>query len=95
MGPLSLPRRLSVLGCTGSVGVSTLDLIEKSGAEVEIVALTAGRNVERLAQQARQWRPKLAVIEDETKLPELRDRLAGTGIAAASGANAVVEAAAM
>ncbi|MBP7649493.1 MAG: 1-deoxy-D-xylulose-5-phosphate reductoisomerase, partial [Phenylobacterium sp.] len=95
MGPLSLPRRLSVLGCTGSVGVSTLDLIEKSGAEVEIIALTAGRNVERLAQQARQWRPKLAVIEDETRLAELRDRLAGTGIAAAAGANAVVEAAAM
>ncbi|CAN5725039.1 1-deoxy-D-xylulose-5-phosphate reductoisomerase [soil metagenome] len=95
MGPLSLPRRLSVLGCTGSVGVSTLDLIEKSGAEVEIIALTAGRNVERLAQQARQWRPRLAVIEDETKLPELRDRLAGTGIATAAGAHAVVEAAAM
>ncbi|MES2724052.1 MAG: 1-deoxy-D-xylulose-5-phosphate reductoisomerase, partial [Pseudomonadota bacterium] len=52
MGPLSLPRRLSVLGCTGSVGVSTLDLIEKSGAEVEMIALTAGRNVERLAEQA-------------------------------------------
>ena len=95
MGPLSLPRRLSVLGCTGSVGVSTLDLIEKSGAEVEMIALTAGRNVERLAEQARQWRPRLAVIEDETRLPELRDRLAGTGVATAGGAHAVVEAAAM
>ncbi|HQT53336.1 MAG TPA: 1-deoxy-D-xylulose-5-phosphate reductoisomerase, partial [Phenylobacterium sp.] len=95
MGALSLPRRLSVLGCTGSVGVSTLDLIEKSGAEVEMIALTAGRNVERLAEQARRWRPKLAVIEDETKLAELRDRLAGTGVATAAGPSAVVEAAAM
>ncbi|MDP2009579.1 MAG: 1-deoxy-D-xylulose-5-phosphate reductoisomerase [Phenylobacterium sp.] len=95
MGALSLPRRLSVLGCTGSVGVSTLDLIEKSGAEVEMIALTAGRNVERLAEQARRWRPKLAVIEDETKLGELRDRLAGTGVATAAGPSAVVEAAAM
>ncbi|WP_421931500.1 1-deoxy-D-xylulose-5-phosphate reductoisomerase [Phenylobacterium sp.] len=95
MGTLTLPRRISVLGCTGSVGVSTLDLLEKSGAEVEMVALAAGRNVQVLAEQARRWRPKLAVIEDESRLAELRDRLAGTGIATAAGAQAVVEAADM
>lgn len=95
MGTLTLPRRISVLGCTGSVGVSTLDLLEKSGAEVEMVALAAGRNVQVLAEQARRWRPKLAVIEDESRLAELRDRLAGTGIATAAGAQAVVEAAEM
>lgn len=94
MGPLSLPRRVSVLGSTGSVGVSTLDLFEKSGTPVEVAALTAGRNVERLAEQARRWRPRLAVIEDETKLQELRDRLKGSGVEAAAGANAVAEAAA-
>jgi 1-deoxy-D-xylulose-5-phosphate reductoisomerase len=94
MGPLSLPRRVSVLGSTGSVGVSTLDLFEKSQTPVELMALTAGRNVERLAEQARRWRPKLAVIEDETRLEELRDRLKGTGVEAAAGANAVADAAA-
>ncbi len=94
MGELTLPRRVSVLGSTGSVGVSTLDLFEKAGAEVEIAALTAGRNVERLAQQALQWRPRLAVIEDETRLGELRDRLKGSGIEVAAGAGAVAEAAA-
>ncbi len=94
MGPLSLPRRVSVLGSTGSVGVSTLDLFEKSQTPVEVMALTAGRNVERLAEQARRWRPKLAVIENEAGLPELRDRLAGSGVKAAAGANAVAEAAA-
>ncbi len=83
-----------MLGSTGSVGVSTLDLFDKAGAEVEFAALTAGRNVERLAQQALQWRPKLAVIEDETRLGELRDRLKGSGIEAAAGASAVAEAAA-
>ena len=57
MGALTLPRRVSVLGSTGSVGVSTLDLLEKAGAEVEVTALTAGRNVERLAEQALRWRP--------------------------------------
>lgn len=94
MGALTLPRRVSVLGSTGSVGVSTLDLLDKAGAEVEVAALTAGRNVERLAEQALRWRPKLAVIEDETKLVELRDRLKGTGVATAAGASAVAEAAA-
>jgi len=94
MGPLNLPRKVSVLGSTGSIGVSTLDLFQKAGVEVEVTALAAGRNVERLAEQARTWRPKLAVIEDESKLPELRDRLKGTGIEAAGGAAAVAEAAA-
>lgn len=94
MGALTLPRRVSVLGSTGSVGVSTLDLLDKAGAEVEVTALTAGRNVERLAEQSLRWRPKLAVIEDEAKLPELRERLAGSGVQTAAGAGAVAEAAA-
>ena len=94
MGPLSFPRKISVLGSTGSIGVSTLDLFLQSRAEVEIVALTAGRNVERLAEQAMQWRPEIAVIEDETALPRLRELLAGSGIRTASGAAAVAEAAA-
>jgi 1-deoxy-D-xylulose-5-phosphate reductoisomerase len=50
MGPLNLPRKVSVLGSTGSVGVSTLDLFEKAGVEVEVAALAAGRNAERLAE---------------------------------------------
>ena len=95
MGPLNLPRKISVLGSTGSVGVSTLDLIEKAGVEVEVVALAAGRNVDLLAKQALRWRPRLAVIQDETALPRLRSALAGSGIEAAAGGAAVVEAAAM
>ena len=59
-----------MLGSTGSVGVSTLDLLDQArrhgSAEVEVVALTAGRNVEQLAEQALRWRPQLAVIADET-----------------------------
>ena len=91
---MNLPRKVSVLGSTGSVGVSTLDLFEKAGIEIEIVALTAGRNVDLLADQALRWRPKLAVIGDEALLPRLRARLAGSGIEAAAGAAAIAEAAA-
>ncbi|MDQ0463023.1 1-deoxy-D-xylulose-5-phosphate reductoisomerase [Caulobacter ginsengisoli] len=90
---MSKPRTIVVLGSTGSVGVSTLDLLEQSGAEVEILALTAGRNVAKLAEQALKWRPRQAVIGDERLLPELRERLSGSGVGCAAGAAAVVEAA--
>jgi 1-deoxy-D-xylulose-5-phosphate reductoisomerase len=94
MGPLSLPRRVTILGSTGSVGVSTLDLFETAGAEVEVAALVGGRNAAKLAEQALRWRPGVAVVADPEALPELRDRLAGSGIPAAAGENAVIEAAA-
>jgi 1-deoxy-D-xylulose-5-phosphate reductoisomerase len=87
------PRSAVILGSTGSVGVSTLDLLERSGADVDVRALTAGRNVACLAEQALRWRPKVAVIEDESRLEELRSRLNGSGVTAAAGAQAIVEAA--
>lgn len=88
---MSLPRKVSVLGSTGSIGMSTLDLFEQSGVEVEIVGLVAGRNAARLAEQALRWRPEVAVVEDESALPELRARLDGSGIRTAAGAQAVTD----
>jgi len=87
-------RRLSILGATGSVGTSTLDLVERNPNRFEIVALTAARNVEALAQAARRTSAKLAVIDDPNLLPELEERLAGTRCVAATGPDALVEAAA-
>jgi 1-deoxy-D-xylulose-5-phosphate reductoisomerase len=95
---LSLTRSVTILGSTGSIGVSTLDLLghaRDGGSEIEFVSLTAGRNVALLAEQALEWRPKMAVIEDETLLPELRQRLAGSGVEASAGRAAVAEAADM
>ena len=89
-------KRISILGSTGSVGVSTLDVLghARAGGEAfEIVVLTAGKNVGLLAEQARVWRPALAVIADESLLSELRDRLSGTGVEVAAGAHAVEDAA--
>jgi 1-deoxy-D-xylulose-5-phosphate reductoisomerase len=94
MGTLNLPRKVSVLGSTGSIGVSTLDLFEQAEVDVDVIALTAGRNVARLAEQALRWRPQVAVIEDETKFAELRERLKGSGIRAEAGAKAVSDVAA-
>jgi 1-deoxy-D-xylulose-5-phosphate reductoisomerase len=86
-------RTVTILGSTGSVGESTLDLLDKAGADVEIVALTGGRNVARLAEQAKQWQPRLVVIEDESLLPELKERLNGSNVGAAAGSAAIIEAA--
>lgn len=99
MATLNLSRSVTVLGSTGSIGVSTLDLLgaaqDCGSADVRVVALTAGRNVERLAEQALRWRPLVAVIEDESRLDELRSRLNGSGVDAAAGRTAVIEAAQM
>ncbi|MDR6625429.1 1-deoxy-D-xylulose-5-phosphate reductoisomerase [Caulobacter segnis] len=92
---MTSPRKVVVLGSTGSIGLSTLSLFEESGAPVEILALTAGGNVDRLIEQALRWRPRVAVIQDEAKLGALRDGLAGSGVSAAAGSTAIVEAAAM
>jgi 1-deoxy-D-xylulose-5-phosphate reductoisomerase len=93
-----MTRLISVLGCTGSIGVSTMSLLAEgraSGAlDIEILALTAGQNVARLAEQALIWRPAVAAIADETLLPELRARLEGSGVEATGGEAAVCEAAA-
>ena len=92
-----LRRSVCVLGSTGSVGVSTLDLLARAqaegSAEVEVLALTAGRNVALLAEQARRWRPKMAVIADPALYDELKARLEGSGVAVSAGDAAVVEAA--
>ncbi len=91
---LNLPRKVSVLGSTGSIGVSTLDLFEQAGVDIEMLGLTAGRNVARLAEQALRWRPQVAVIQDESLLPELRARMKGSGIRAEAGVQAVTDVAA-
>ena len=96
---MSKPKTITVLGSTGSVGTSTLDLagraVAHGSAQVEVIALTAGANVALLAEQALRWRPKIAVIADESLLDELRQRLKGSGVAAAAGKAAVIEAAGM
>ena len=82
-------RSIAIFGSTGSVGVSTLDLLSQVDCDIKVTALTAGRNVEKLAQQAKHWRPDVVVIEDERCLPELRERLNGSGLKAAAGAQAI------
>ncbi len=88
-------RSVSVLGSTGSIGTSTVDLLLAHPERFQVRALAGGRNVALLAEQARTLGAELAVIADEACLAELRSRLAGSGIEAAAGAQAVVDAAAL
>jgi 1-deoxy-D-xylulose-5-phosphate reductoisomerase len=87
------PRRITVLGSTGSIGRNTLDLIGRGGDAYDVTALTAHTNVELLAEQARRFRPRLAVIGDPSLYAALKAALGGSGIAAAAGPQALCEAA--
>jgi 1-deoxy-D-xylulose-5-phosphate reductoisomerase len=87
-------RTLTILGATGSIGKSTLDLVERNPDAFEIIALTAQTNVAALAEAARRTHARLAVIGDPARHAELVAALAGTGIRAAAGMAAVIEAAA-
>src|SRR5258708_33564932 len=87
------PRRVTILGSTGSVGQSTVDLLLRNPDGFEVEALTANRNPERLAEQARALRARFAAIADADHYPALKEALAGTGIEVACGAQALTEAA--
>jgi 1-deoxy-D-xylulose-5-phosphate reductoisomerase len=89
-----MTRTLTLLGATGSIGASTLDLVRRNRDEWQVEALTANCSAGELAALAREFGAKLAVVGDERCLPELRDALAGSGIAAAGGKQALCEAAA-
>jgi 1-deoxy-D-xylulose-5-phosphate reductoisomerase len=94
-----LARSVTVLGSTGSIGVSTLDVIAHArsvyGAHaMPIEALTAQSNVDVLAKQAREIRPKLAVIGDAKLYGALKNALSGSGIEVAAGRSAIIEASA-
>jgi 1-deoxy-D-xylulose-5-phosphate reductoisomerase len=87
-------RRIAILGATGSIGKSTLDLVERNPGRFAVSAVSAGTNVEALADIARRMGAALAVIADEAHLNRLRELLAGTGCRAAAGESGLVEVAA-
>ncbi|MBI4966589.1 MAG: 1-deoxy-D-xylulose-5-phosphate reductoisomerase [Rhodospirillales bacterium] len=89
----SEPLSLTILGATGSIGRSTIDLVTRNPGRYAVEALTGANNVELLIEQALALKPKLAVVADPLRYAALKKGLAGTGIACASGPEAVVEAA--
>jgi len=90
-----MARTVSILGATGSIGRSTLDLIERDSDAFEVLALTARSDVAGLAAAARRTRARQAVIGDEALYPALKEALAGTETEVAAGCDAICDAAAM
>ena len=90
-----MTKSLSIFGATGSVGLSTLDLVRQHRDQYEIIALTANGNAAELAVLAKEFSARIAVVADDAAYPELKQHLAGTSIEAASGADALIAAAAL
>jgi 1-deoxy-D-xylulose-5-phosphate reductoisomerase len=88
------PRAITVLGATGSIGDSTMDLLRLAPERYQVEALTAHSNVDGLAKLAREFNARFAAIADPARLGELKDALSGTGIAYGAGESAIIEAAA-
>jgi len=86
-------KSITILGCTGSIGTSTIDLLLAQPDRYRVRALVAGRRAGLLAEQARALRAEIAVVSDPAAYGELRDALAGSGIIAACGPDAVEDAA--
>ncbi len=87
-------KRISILGATGSVGQNTIDLVRRDPGTFQVVALTGGQNVARLASDAISLGAELAVTAHEDRLEDLRAALEGSDVEAAAGREAVIEAAA-
>ncbi|MBR9651853.1 1-deoxy-D-xylulose-5-phosphate reductoisomerase [Thalassovita aquimarina] len=86
-------RRVSIFGATGSIGQNTIDLIARDPDAYDVVALSGGRNIVQLARDAQDLRAEVAVTAYPEMLPDLREALAGSGIEAAAGQGALLEAA--
>jgi 1-deoxy-D-xylulose-5-phosphate reductoisomerase len=86
-------RSITILGATGSIGASTLDLIKRNPTRYRVEAVSARRNAAALAKIAREVRARIAVVSDPAAYDELKSALTGTGIEAAAGEAALIEAA--
>lgn len=85
--------KISILGSTGTIGCNTLDIVAAHPDRFEVVALSAQENVEKLAEQAKRFRPRYVAVNNRTKYSELKSLLAGTDIEVAAGEEAVLAAA--
>jgi 1-deoxy-D-xylulose-5-phosphate reductoisomerase len=91
--PAAAIRTVTVLGATGSVGLSTVDLLKRGNGRYRVEAVTANKNAAELAGIARELNARIAVVADPSAYGELKAALAGSGIEAASGEAALIEAA--
>ena len=90
---IQVPRSVTILGATGSIGASTIDLLKREPTRYRLEAVCANRNADALARIARDLRARFAAVADESAYGTLKANLAGSGIEVAAGASALIEAA--
>jgi len=78
-------KKISLLGSTGSIGVNTLDVIQRNPENFKILAMSAGSNIDLFAEQIRKFKPKVAALFDEQKIPALKERVADIDVEIFSG----------
>lgn len=84
-------KKIAILGSTGSIGTQTLDVVRAHSDELEVVALAAGSNKERLKEQIREFHPELVSLSDERKAQELKGELAGEAVEVVCGMDGLIE----
>ena len=84
-------KKIAILGSTGSIGTQTLDVVRAHSDELEVVALAAGSNNERLKEQIREFHPELVSLSDEKKAQELKEELAGEAVEVVCGMDGLIE----
>ena len=84
-------KKIAILGSTGSIGTQTLDVVREHSDELQLVALAAGSNKERLKEQIKEFHPKLVSLSDEKKAQELKEELAGEQVEVVCGMEGLIE----
>lgn len=84
-------KKIAILGSTGSIGTQTLDVVREHSDELQVVALAAGSNKERLKEQIKKFHPKLVSLSDEKKAQELKEELAGEQVEVVCGMEGLIE----
>lgn len=84
-------KKIAILGSTGSIGTQTLDVVREHSDELQVVALAAGTNKERLEEQIKEFHPKLVSLSDEKKAQELKEELAGEQVEVVCGMEGLIE----
>ena len=84
-------KKIAILGSTGSIGTQTLDVVREHSDELQVVALAAGSNKERLKEQIKEFHPKVVSLSDEKKAQELKEELAGEQVEVVCGMEGLIE----
>lgn len=87
-------KKIAILGSTGSIGTQTLDVVRANG-DIQVMGISAGRNIKKLEEQAREFSPKLVAVWDEKAAEDLKVRLHDTDIKIVSGMEGLLELASM